>query len=73
MHLALKALLALIGRAENAGFKDRAAAEVKHMLTVYVDEVIRKEKGRAVEQKPLAGATYQKAIPYARLSRSSHV
>jgi len=45
MHLALKALLALIGRPENAGFKDRVAAEVKHMLTAYIDEVIREQEG----------------------------
>ena len=43
MHLTLKGLLALLGRTENPKFKNDAAAEVKRMMTAYVDDVI-KEK-----------------------------
>ncbi len=43
MHLGLKALLNLIGRSDDAKFNERATAEVKRMLSVYVDDVIREE------------------------------
>jgi len=43
MHLGLKALLNLIGRSNDTKFNDRATAEVKRMLSVYVGDVIREE------------------------------
>jgi AcrR family transcriptional regulator len=44
MYIGLKALLALIGRSEDPAFKHQAAAEVKRMLTAYVDDIIREQK-----------------------------
>ena len=44
MYLGLKALLALIGRSEDPAFKHQASAEVKRMLTAYVDDIIREQQ-----------------------------
>jgi AcrR family transcriptional regulator len=45
IYLGLKALLALMGRSEDPAFRQQAAAEVKRMLTVYVDDIVREQKG----------------------------
>jgi AcrR family transcriptional regulator len=43
MEVAVKSLLTLIGRSDSVEFKARAATEVKRMLTLYVDDVIREQ------------------------------
>jgi AcrR family transcriptional regulator len=45
MEMAVKSLLALIGRSDGASFKAQAATEIKRMLTLYIDGVIRDQKG----------------------------
>jgi len=44
LYLGLKALLALMGRSEDPEFRRKASAEVKRMLTVYVDDIIREQE-----------------------------
>ncbi|UCH83763.1 MAG: hypothetical protein JSW50_15155, partial [Candidatus Latescibacterota bacterium] len=43
MEVAVKSLLTLIGRSDSMEFRARAATEVKRMLTLYIDEVIREQ------------------------------
>jgi len=43
MEVAVKSLLTLIGRSDSVEFKARTATEVKRMLTLYIDEVIREQ------------------------------
>lgn len=43
MNVAVKSLLALLGRSESVSFKARAATEIKRMLTLYIDDVIREQ------------------------------
>jgi hypothetical protein len=44
MELAVKSLLALLGRSEDPGFKAQAATEAKRMLVAYVEEAIRESR-----------------------------
>ena len=43
IEVTVKSLFTLIGRPESMEFKARAATEVKRMLTLYVDDVIREQ------------------------------
>ncbi len=43
MKVAVKSLLGLLGRSDSVSFKARAATEIKRMLTLYIDDVIREQ------------------------------